>query len=268
MAEVRNDKTYWKCLCDCGNECTIHGVSLKVRTRSCGCIQKEQAGASRAVDITGQRSGLLTAIRWVATEKHLRVWECACDCGNRARITAKDFNIYKNNGNAPRSCGCVNNMRGPVTHGMTGTTEYDWWVEIKKRCSNPKHRAYRNYGGRGIKLCERWAASFETFLLEVTREAGLRPSRTHSLDRFPDNNGNYEPGNVRWANKQQQARNTRMTRMLTFRGETRPLVEWAEIVGINQSTVKNRIARGESAETALAHPVINDGRFKAKCRQI
>lgn len=268
MSGVRDESTYWKCRCDCGNECEVAGKTLKsAQKRSCGCLQKERTGASAAVDITGHRSGLLTAIRWVATENNCRVWECACDCGNTTRITAKDFNIYKNNGNAPRSCGCVNNMRGPVTHGMTGTREYEWWFEIKKRCSNPKHRAYENYGGRGITMCERWASSFEAFFLEVMREAGPRPSPAHSLDRWPDNNKGYEPGNVRWATKRQQARNMRTTRMLTFRGETRPLVEFSEILDINQSTVKQRIAKGMDVEAALTQPVV-DGRFKAKCLQI
>jgi hypothetical protein len=88
---------------------------------------------------------------------------------------------------------------------MSGTPEHKAWIAMKQRCSNPKDGAWKNYGGRGIQVCERWISSFENFLADV----GKRPSPEFSLDRFPNNDGNYEPGNVRWATKQDQIDNQR-----------------------------------------------------------
>lgn len=90
-------------------------------------------------------------------------------------------------------------------HGGWKTTEYTIWSQMKQRCLNPRNNSYHKYGGRGIKICERWQDSFEAFLEDV----GKRPSMAHTLDRFPDNDGNYESGNVRWATIDQQANNKR-----------------------------------------------------------
>ena len=106
-----------------------------------------------------------------------------------------------------------------ATHGRSRTPEHRAWLHIKGRCHCPRDKSYANYGGRGITVCDRWRHSFENFLVDV----GERPTRFHSIDRI-DTNGHYEPGNVRWAVKVVQARNTRRNRVVEFRGTTRPEV--------------------------------------------
>lgn len=115
------------------------------------------------------------------------------------------------------------------------------------RCYNEKHHHYANYGGRGITVCQRWRDSFAAFLADV----GPRPSPQHSLDRYPDNNGNYEPGNVRWATRSEQQRNRRVNHLLTFQGKTQCVIAWAEELGINPVTIIARLRAGRTIEEAL-----------------
>lgn len=118
------------------------------------------------------------------------------------------------------------------------------------RCTNPNRHDYLSYGGRGILVCQRWRESFATFLADV----GGRPSKAHSLDRFPNMNGNYEPGNVRWATKHEQMQNTRGTRLITFNSETHGLNEWARRLGMTHSSLQGRMRRGWSLEKTLTTP--------------
>jgi hypothetical protein len=143
-------------------------------------------------------------------------------------------------------------------HGHTwtgGTTpEYAAWAGMRQRCLNPNDSQYHYYGGRGIKVCERWA-SFEAFFADV----GPRPSPKHSIDRI-NNNGDYEPGNVRWATVSQQQRNTRARKRVTFRGESLLIVEWAERLGLSQHLIYRRIwIAGWSVEDALTIPPLRRG---------
>jgi hypothetical protein len=122
---------------------------------------------------------------------------------------------------------------------------------MKARCENTNTRSYPNYGGRGISVCTRWRDSFETFLADM----GPRPSSTHSIDRI-DNEGNYEPGNCRWATVDIQANNKRRTIVLTFDGRTQPLTAWASEVGIARDTLNARLrSYGWDVERALTTPV-------------
>lgn len=122
------------------------------------------------------------------------------------------------------------------------------WYHIRHRCLNPEYKSYRWYGGKGIRMCERWQASVAAFYEDV----GDRPSPSHSIDRI-DNSGNYEPGNVRWATKKDQGRNRSTCHMITFNGETLSRVEWAERLGIESNTLRQRL-KYHPVEVALTMP--------------
>jgi len=125
--------------------------------------------------------------------------------------------------------------------------EYTAWKNAKARCSNPKSARWNHYGGRGIRMCDEWLNSFEEFLSHV----GERPSKKHSIDRYPDNDGNYEPGNVRWATPEEQARNRSITRNLTIGGYTMCLAEAAKKFGLNRKKISRRLDRNWSDEEAV-----------------
>lgn len=131
-------------------------------------------------------------------------------------------------------------------HGMHRTPEHQAWKAMLGRCTNPRHPAWPDYGGRGIGICEDWRASFLAFL----RCVGPRPSPLHSLDRV-DNSKGYEPENVRWATRKEQARNNRRNRMLTFQGRTQTLADWSEERHISPETIRSRLRLGWPVEKAL-----------------
>lgn len=128
--------------------------------------------------------------------------------------------------------------------------EYNVWSKIKDRCFNRRHPWYKNYGGRGISICEAWRKSFLSFLKDV----GRRPSRSHTIERI-DNSKGYEPGNVRWATRRDQARNRRSNRILTVRGKSKLLGDWARERGMSQPTLSQRLKRGWSEEEAVLTPL-------------
>jgi hypothetical protein len=136
-------------------------------------------------------------------------------------------------------------------HSRVGnvTPTYRRWLAMHQRCVNSSLADYDIYGGRGIRVCERWQ-SFENFLADM----GEQPDGK-SLDRYPDTNGNYEPGNVRWADPKQQARNKRNNLLMTFRGQTLCQSEWAESLGIHKETLRKRLAMGWSVEKAFLTPI-------------
>jgi hypothetical protein len=157
-------------------------------------------------DLTGQTFGRLTVLRREPRPSTRAFWLCHCECG---RTTVK-MGKYLLCGDT-RSCGCAqvecraggNPKHGGATGGHL-TVEYISWRSAKERCYNPRQRVYRHYGGRGIRMCDRWLRDFGAFLADM----GPRPAR-HSLDRWPDMNGDYEPGNCRWATQKQQVANRR-----------------------------------------------------------
>jgi hypothetical protein len=132
------------------------------------------------------------------------------------------------------------------------TPEYRAYQGMKKRCYNPKARGFPEYGGRGIAVCDWWLDSFDHFLADV----GHRPSPDHSIERI-DNNGDYEPGNVRWATKPEQMRNRRSARMVEYDGAQMSLAEAAERAGVPYKVAQERITRlGWSIERALSTKTI------------
>jgi len=168
----------------------------------------------------------------------IRIGEFKCHCGNvfTARISAVK---YGNN----KGCGCLMLNGMPPKHGHScnrkQTKEYQTWAGMKDRCYNPKAEKYDRYGGRGIKVCERWLLSFENFFADM----GKAPSKSHSLDRFPNNDGDYEPGNCRWATIEEQARNRSNNILITINGETLCAAEWARRYNTNQQTFVDRFKK-------------------------
>lgn len=134
-----------------------------------------------------------------------------------------------------------------ATHRMTKSAEYKIWTDIKTRCFNKNRKDYGRYGGRGITMHAEWVRSFEAFY----RDLGPRPSPEHSVDRYPNNDGNYEPGNVRWATRSEQARNKRNNCSLTINGTTKLIIEWAEESGTDFLVIWKRIKRGWSPERSV-----------------
>lgn len=136
-----------------------------------------------------------------------------------------------------------------VKHGLTHSRVRNIWRWMMRRCYNEKIPNYASYGGRGIVVCERWHD-----LVKFFEDMGHPPSRSHSLDRI-DNNGNYEPGNCRWATQKEQTRNTRRNRYLEVRGSRKLMTDWALEFGISEATLHQRLKRGLTAEQALTQPI-------------
>jgi hypothetical protein len=169
---------------------------------------------------------------------------CRCDCGTE--IVVRLDNLRSG---ATRSCGCLRQKivaERSTTHGMSQRVEYRAWEHIIKRCTNRNADNYKYYGGRGIKVHPAWRRDFATFFAAV----GSRPSSNHSIDRI-DNSQGYVPGNVRWATRKEQARNTRRNRLIAWQGKTQPLVVWAEELGVPKSRLESRLGRGWSVEKAF-----------------
>ena len=141
--------------------------------------------------------------------------------------------------------------RGRVPQALHGTPEHIAWQNMLRRCFTPTNPAFKNYGGRGIAVCDRWR-EFAAFFADM----GPRPTAQHSLDRI-DNNEHYKPGNCRWATKIEQTNNTRQNRWITFDGRTMTLTRWAREVGLDDVTIYHRIKHGWHLERALtesSHP--------------
>lgn len=154
---------------------------------------------SRMVDMTGLRFGRLTVIsRAGSNRRGLAKWKCECSCGNELEVMGASLR----NGNT-KSCGCSFNK----SHGdaASGAPEYTAWESMIARCENKRHVSWHDYGGRGIKVAPEWRRNYPAFLKYV----GRRPTPQHTLDRYPNNDGHYEPGNVRWATRSEQNANQR-----------------------------------------------------------
>lgn len=249
----RTSKTgasYWKCKCSCGIERLVATSNLLLKkTLSCG-----SCGAfGRFNNLAGQRFGRLLVIKCVGRNKSgSSIWECKCDCGNVRHV----WGVSMKRGNS-KSCGCLQRdyaktcaTRFLTTHGMTKSTECKIWNSMKQRCSNVKNSKFVDYGGRGIKVCQRWLNSFENFYSDM----GPRPSKGHSIGRM-DNDGNYEPSNCKWETVEEQVSNKRNTTILFINGKSVPLPIAARIHKIKPRLIRDRIKSGWSHERAVCVPV-------------
>jgi hypothetical protein len=208
----------------------------------------------RFIDRTGQVFGRLTILsRSPRVSKEGAFWLCQCSCGKQKVINGR--NIV---GGKSISCGCVRKEQlvsrltthGRKPRGRKTCPVYKAWQNIISRCHNPRKPDFARYGARGITVCDRWRESFENFLADM----GERPSPKHSIDRI-DNNGNYEPGNCRWATNSEQQRNKRTNRLITIDGITHCVVEWAEIKGIPGNNINARLHEGWSDYDAVMTPI-------------
>ncbi len=199
----------------------------------------------------GVRFGRLIVLEradnYVAPGGHVGTrWKCACDCGEITIVHA--VNLRR----GTTSCGCVqaqSRFTANRIHGESGSEEYGVWTGIASRCTNPRLKGFKDYGARGIRLCERWL-DFRNFLSDM----GRRPSPKHSIERV-NNEGHYEPGNCVWATSEEQALNKRTTLTVSFRGLRKPLFLWAKELGLNYGLVWRRIVKsGWTVEAAFSQP--------------
>ena len=205
----------------------------------------------------GDRYGRLTVIREVEaintpSGKVSRRVECKCACG--AVVTPFLNNVRRK---LTTSCGCV---RSEVNrkHGDWGSTEYITWDGMLARCRNSEHESYQHYGGRGIKVCDRWLV-YENFLSDM----GRKPSKQHSIERI-DNNSDYHPGNCKWATQAEQNRNTSRNLVLTFNGRSMCAADWGDLLGLPGCEISRRIRRGWTTQRALETPL---GKRARPCRE-
>lgn len=206
-------------------------------------------------DVTGETFGALTAIAFAGrSAAHRVMWDCVCECGTKVIVR---WDHLRDGGT--QSCGCLVKRRMATlnrTHGKSKTPLYRVWRGMIARCEDGNSPHFKYYGGRGITVCAEWRNSFETF--ERDMGAGYRAGL--SIDRV-DNDRGYSASNCRWATDTQQSRNRRFNRLITFEGETRCLSEWAELVGIKASTLRERLRRGWSPERTLTQGV--DAKMRA-----
>lgn len=185
----------------------------------------------QSISLSGQKFGMLLVLSEAPKRGNDLFVNCICDCGKETVVQKG----HLKNGHT-KSCGCQ--VCTLPVHGMRNTPEYKAWVGMRERCYKKDRPNFHLYGGRGITVCDRWQENFENFFLDM----GLKPSPAHSLDRFPDKDGNYEPSNCRWATPHEQTRNQRTNRWIEWGGEKLILQDWANKLGISGSGIHKRIA--------------------------
>jgi hypothetical protein len=196
-------------------------------------------------NLQGQRFGRVLVGARSTNDDFGRVrWRCNCDCGSTVVIIGN----HLASGNT-KSCGCISREKKALRftqHGYYGTPTHTSWQTAKQRCFNPNSPEFHNYAGRGITMCQKWANDFAEFL----RDMGERPNGK-TLDRI-DNDGNYEPGNCRWATPRQQLNNTRRNMVLELNGERMTAIQWSRHLGLSARTIHDRIRKGWTVERVLS----------------
>lgn len=231
-----NGSVKWRCKCICGNIKDINGTSLRKGMKDCGCKYK---------DITGYKSGELTAIEYIGKPNNRHVWRCKCTCGN-----TKDIEGWKIINKYVKSCGC---KEGNYKHGMHGTRIYYIWNAMKQRCSNKKFKDYHIYGGRGITYCNEWE-TFEGFYddmgksyIEHLEKYGTKDT---TLDRI-DPDKNYCKENCRWATIEEQNYNKRETIREEIYGELLTLKEISLKYNIPIKRLYDRYEKGSRGKELI-----------------
>lgn len=200
------------------------------------------------IDLTGRRFGKLVVIE--KTELRASnggvIWRCKCDCGNETTTASK--NLLSGNS---KSCGCRNYETKNAKHGLSGKKIYSVWDAMMSRCYNINQKSYKDYGARGVSVCDEWHDP--KAFVEWSKVSGYKEGL--SIDRI-DVNGKYEPSNCRWATRIEQANNKRSSHLITYNGKTQTVKQWANEIGIKYQTLLMRLnERGWSVEKALTEQV-------------
>lgn len=198
--------------------------------------QPMKSPSAKILAMVGQKYGRLTVVSYAGVDKTLAAhMHCTCDCGETCVVGAYQLKV-----GTTRSCGClrVENYRlSNLKHGRVQEGAYKSWANMRKRCLDPKSIQWKDYGGRGIKIHPSWE-SFEVFYADM----GDRPEGM-TLDR-EDTNGDYTKENCKWSTSTEQARNRTSSKLITYRGETKPLVEWCEQLDLPYHRTYSRLAKG------------------------
>lgn len=215
--------------------------------------------AKARLELTGQKFGRLEVVGYAGLDARRNTrWHCVCECGERR--THVGSNLRRGN---IVSCGCK--RRGPrVETPAASHPDFNVFCAILTRCNNPNEPNYHRYGGRGIKVCDKWVnGGFWEFIADM----GPRPTPQHSIDRI-DVNGDYCPENCRWATDKEQGRNRRNNVRLTYKGETLSMSELAEKIGMNYKTFRSRIYKGWDVDRAVNTPAITDPVYQRSASEI
>jgi len=203
----------------------------------------------KLIDITGKKFHKLLVIEYAGRNRTSAQWLCLCDCGNKVIVVGN-----KLRSGHTKSCKC--NQKEAVkkmaeTHGMTNSPEYGSWRSMRERCNNPNNIGYKDYGAKGITVCERWQSSFENFL----KDMGKKPTTKHTVDRKDFTKG-YSPENCKWATYLEQGSNIRRNVYIEYNGERLIIAHWARKFGINPSTIS--IANKENRVIQLFDKYVNN----------
>lgn len=199
----------------------------------------------RKLELSGAVFGRLTVTDSSSVDRCGKVqWVCRCSCGNIVSVVGS-----KLKSGYTKSCGCLA-LEVRTKHGNSRKSEYRIRLTMIQRCHNPKSRQYKDYGGRGITVCERWRESFDAFYADM----GQRPSKDHSLERV-DNNSGYCKENCKWATRKEQSRNMRSNVLLFCDGQPITVTDWASEAKVKRNTVYSRKSRGWTDPEVLSTPI-------------
>lgn len=245
--DPKTKRTKAECVCDCGNKKIVDFYTILAgKSQSCGCLQRERTAKAKRIDLTNKKFGKLL-VRY--RNKKNSKWVCECECGKIINVTTSNLTT----GNS-KSCGCAlgENL---TTHGRYLHPCYKHWGTMRQRCNNKNSSDYKNYGKRGIMICERWN-NIENFIVDM----GNPPSKEHTLDRI-DVNGNYEPKNCRWANRKIQSNNRRNT----IKIDGIPLTQWCENHNLPYEAMYQRYANGWDKNKILNTPLLKKYKPNQTC---
>lgn len=208
-----------------------------------------ESGRFVAIPMEGKKFGRWTVISRDERPNKRRVyWICRCDCGTEKSVIGDSLRSGVSN-----SCGCYHKDQ-LSNHRLSNTRLYGKFQNMKDRCYNEKSQSYKNYGDRGIRICDEWLNDFQAFH-DWAIANGYRKGL--SIDRI-DNMGNYEPSNCQWTDVKTQSNNRRSNRLITLNGDAKTLTEWCEDLGVNRALVANRIRKGWSLEKAFTPRKVNE----------